>query len=212
MIDSGIAQRTDEWFAARLGKATASRFKDILKTNRDGSFTAARKNYRAELLIERLTGRKSERVKTAAMEWGQDTEELAATTYMMRTGRIVEPANLLLHDWLLAGASPDGLVGDDGTIEIKCFNTANHIEALKNNAMPPEHMPQVQGQLWIADRTWCDFISFDPELPERAQIFIQRIMRDEIYIKNLELEVSMFLDEVDADKQFLESYEPKESQ
>ncbi len=210
MIDAGIEQRTDEWFAARLGKATASRFKDIIATTKSGAAGAGRKNYRAELLIERLTGRKSERVKSAAMEWGQDTEELAATTYMMRTGRIVDQVGFLQHDWLAAGASPDGLVGDDGTIEIKCFNTANHIEALKNNAMPPEHMPQVQGQLWIANRQWCDFISFDPELTDNAQIFIQRIPRDEIYIKNLELEVSMFLDEVDADIEFLKQYKPQE--
>ncbi len=129
---------------------------------------------------------------------------------MVAPGRIVDQVGFLQHDWLAAGASPDGLVGDDGTIEIKCFNTANHIEALKNNAMPPEHMPQVQGQLWIANRQWCDFISFDPELTDNAQIFIQRIPRDEIYIKNLELEVSMFLDEVDADIEFLKQYKPQE--
>jgi putative phage-type endonuclease len=198
VINTGIDQRTDEWYAARLGKATASRFKDIITKTKSGSYGAGRKNYRAELLVERLTGRSSERFTSAAMDWGTTTEELARTRYELRTRNFVEEVGFLQHDELLAGASPDGLVGEDGQIEIKCYNTANHIEALRSGQMPPEHMAQVQGQLWITGRKWCDFISFDPELPAQATIFIQRIPRDDTYIAMLETEIRSFLTELAA--------------
>ena len=201
-----IEQRTAEWYEIRLGKATASRFKDILATTKSGTPTAARKNYRAQLVVERLTGAQAERFKSSAMEWGTDTEDLAAVTYSLKTGRTIDAVGFIQHETLAAGASPDGFVGDDGTVEIKCYNTANHIDALRANAMPKEHMPQVQGQLLMADRAWCDFISFEPTLPSNAQIFVQRIQRDNSYIKMLIDELAIFLDEVDADVEFIRSY------
>jgi len=206
MITIEVEQGTTEWLDARLGRATASRFKDILATLKSGSESSARRNYRAELTVERLTHAPIERYRSAAMAWGSDTEDLARTMYMLKTGNPVEQVGFMQHDDIMAGASPDGLTGLDGTIEIKCYEIANHISALKSDKMPPEHMAQVQGQLWLSGRKWCDFISFAPELPDNAQIFIQRIQRDDDYIKNLEVEVIKFLGEVDDDIKFVESY------
>ena len=207
MIIIEVTQGTAEWLDLRLGRATASRFKDILSTLKSGAESSGRRNYRAELTAERLTHAPIERYKSAAMQWGNDTEDLARTMYMLRTGNPVEQVGFMQHDTIMAGASPDGLTGFDGTIEIKCYELANHIAALKSGKMPPEHMAQVQGQLWLSGRKWCDFISFAPELPDNAQLFIQRIARDDEYIEKLEAEVVKFLDEVGADVEFVEGYE-----
>ncbi|RYF29591.1 MAG: exonuclease [Chloroflexi bacterium] len=199
-------QRTDEWFKARLGKATASRFKDIMITIKSGE-AAGRKNYRAELVAERLTGTKEETWTSAAMQWGIDNEPLAALRYELLSGNEVQECGFYAHQSLQAGASPDGLVGDDGLIEIKCPNTATHIDTLKRQDIPYQYYWQVMGQLWITGRKWCDFISFDPRMPENAQIFITRIERDESKIKQLEEQVTTFLREVAHDEQFIKSYE-----
>ena len=201
-----IEQCSDAWFEARLGKATASRFKDVLAKLKSGTEPATRKNYRAQLVVERLTGQKAERFTTAAMDWGVETESLARLSYTLATTNLVDEVGFIQHAFLQAGASPDGLIGLDGTLEIKCRLTANHIETLKLGHMPPEHTAQVQGQLWLTGRNWCDFVSFDPTLPENAQLFIERIARDDDYIKMLELEVALFLDEVEADVEFLQQY------
>lgn len=202
-----IEQRSEEWFKARLGKATGSGFKNILTELKSGSGeAAARRNYRAQLVVERFTGQQAERFKTSAMEWGTETEDLARFTYTVKTGNQVDEAGFIEHPTLAAGISPDGLVGEDGGIEIKCLNTANHIEVLKTGRVPREHMPQIQGCMWVTGRQWWDFVSFEPTLPENAQIFILRVPRDEVYIKNLRTEVAIFLDEVDADIAFLQQY------
>lgn len=201
-----IEQGTDAWYEARLGKATASRFKDVLAKLGTGKESAHRKNYRAQLVVERLTGRRAERFTSAAMAWGTETEDLARLSYTLATTNLVEEVGFIQHATLAAGASPDGLIGLDGCIEIKCRLTANHIDTLKAGHMPPEHMAQVQGQLWLTGRKWCDFVSFDPTLPENAQLFIERIERDEEYIANLEAEVTAFLTEVDQDVEFLRNY------
>lgn len=208
---SQVEQRSDEWFAARLGLATASRFKDIQAKTKSGEPTAARKNYRAQLVVETITGKQAERFKTAAMDWGTETEELASSMYLLRTHNAVEKVGFKRHPFILAGASPDGRVIDDssgeiGGAEIKCYNTANHIEALRKNAMPKEHTAQVQGQMWIWGFPWVDFISFEPTLPPNAQLFIQRILRDDAYIADLELQVALFMDEVVDDIEFIKSY------
>jgi predicted phage-related endonuclease len=200
-----VEQRTQDWYEARLGKATASRFKDILATIGKGE-AAARRNYRAQIVVERLTGNTPDRFNSAAMEWGSETEELAKTIYMMKTDIAVEDAGFYQHPTIAAGASPDGLIGTDGLLEIKCRNTANHIETLKTGYVPLEYIPQIQGQLWLTSRKWCDFVSFDPDMPENAQIFIRRINREEEYIQRLERQVITFLKEVDADVNYIKSY------
>lgn len=189
-------QRSEEWYAARLGRATASRFADVMATIKTGE-AAARKNYRAQLICERLTGKMEESFESGPMKWGTETEPLARVSYELATGRTVSEIGFCQHDELMAGCSPDGIV-DDGLIEIKCPNTATHIEAVLAGRMPSGHIPQVQGQMWITGRMWCDFVSFDPRLPPHLQLFVQRIERDEKYIKGLETAITDFLGEVDG--------------
>ena len=140
------------------------------------------------------------------MEYGTATEELARVTYQLITGNIADETGFWKHETLEAGASPDGLIGSDGCLEVKVKNLANHIGALKTEAMSEEHYAQVQGQLWITGRKWVDFVSFAPELPENAQIMIVRVERDEEYITTLEAEVRKFLEEVQQEVNFITNY------
>lgn len=191
-------QRSPEWFAARLGRATASRFGSILSTIKSGE-AADRRNYRADLVCERLTGRSDAGYTNAAMQWGTEQEPFARIAYIAKTGLMVDEVGFLAHPSLMAGASPDGLIGDEGGLEIKCPNKATHLATLKAQKMPPEHMPQVQGCMWISGRKWWDFVSYHPEFPDALQLFIQRIHRDDAYIRDLEDKVTAFLAEVDAE-------------
>ena len=195
-------QRTDEWFKARLGKATASNFRKILAKVKSGE-AADRRNYRAQLVIERLTGQHQDSYSNAAMQWGTEQEPFARIAYMAQTGNEVQEVGFVDHRELLAGASPDGYIGEHGLIEIKCPVSATHIETLKSHACPAEHYAQVQGQIWITGRDWCDFVSYDPRMPERLQLFITRVGRDADYIDTLAKEVKAFLDEVAAEVETL---------
>jgi len=191
-----VEQRSEDWFRARCGKATASRFNDVMATLKSGGEAATRKNYRTQLVIERLTGIPTETYTNGAMQWGVEFEPLAATMYEAETGNVIEEVGFEEHFELEAGASPDGLIGEDGLIEIKCPNSATHIEYLKGKSLPKEYKAQVQGQLWITDRKWCDFVSYDPRMPANLQLFIVRVERDEEYIDELYREVVKFLKEV----------------
>ena len=193
-----MEQRTDEWYAARLGRATASNFGKVLAKIKAGE-AADRRNYRAQLVIERLTGNRQEGYSNAAMQWGTEQEPFARIAYMADRGVDVQEVGFIQHATLMAGCSPDGLIASDGLIEIKCPVSATHIETLKTQHMPLEHMPQVQGQMWIAGREWCDFVSYDPRMPEKLQMFVQRIPRDDQYIKALAFEIERFLEEVTAE-------------
>jgi predicted phage-related endonuclease len=208
MILETADQRTDDWYAARIGKATASRFKDAIATkkqtekqkkdNLPGDPMQAQLDYLTELVVERLTQQPVQRYATAAMQWGTEQEPAARAAYERITGTSVEETGFVAHDTLLAGCSPDGLVDWDGLVEIKCpWNTANHIETLLNG-MPDEHIPQVQGQMWITGRQWCDFVSYDPRMPAELQLHVQRINRDPTYVADLERRVTEFLAEVGA--------------
>ena len=198
-------QRSTEWFEARLGKPTASKYGDIMARTRNG-YGAQRKNYMAELVTQRLTGNIPEPYTNAAMQWGTDNEPLARLAYTLETGNDAEETGLWLHDIIPTGASPDGFVGDYGVLEIKCPNTATHIETLQSKNLPSQYKAQVQGQLWITERAWCDFVSFDPRLPENAQMIVIRIDRDEQYITELEKEIIQFLTEVDEQVDFVKNY------
>lgn len=202
-------QRSPEWFEARLGKATASRFSDIMAKTRSG-YAASRKNYMAELVTQRLTGAIPEPYSNTAMQWGTDNEPLARLAYELQTGNEVEETGLWVHDTLEAGASPDGFVNKDGVLEIKCPNTATHIETLELQQVPRQYLAQVQGQMWITDRKWCDFVSYDPRLPENAQMIIIRVERDEKYIEELETEVINFLKQVEEQVKFVKEYKGKQ--
>lgn len=193
MID--IAQGSPEWFAARCGRATASRFKDIIAKTKSGP-SASRKNYIAQLVCERLTGKVEDSYTNAAMAWGTEQEPFARMALEQR-GIVVQEVGFIQHWELMAGASPDGLIDSTGMVEIKCPNTATHIETLLSGKMPAGHMAQVQGQMWIAKRDYCTFVSFDPRLPEDMQLFTQTIPRDDQYILGIEREVVAALDEVE---------------
>ena len=193
MID--IVQGSPEWFAARCGRATASRFKDIIAKTKSGP-SASRKNYIAQLVCERLTGKVEDSYTNAAMAWGTEQEPFARMALEQR-GIVVQEVGFIQHWELMAGASPDGLIDSTGMVEIKCPNTATHIETLLSGKMPAGHMAQVQGQMWIAKRDYCTFVSFDPRLPEDMQLFTQTIPRDDQYILGIEREVVAALDEVE---------------
>lgn len=202
-----VEQGTDEWHAARLGRATASRFKDVMTKIRLGE-AAAVKNYRAELSAEQLTGNREELFTTAAMQWGIDNEPVARLRYELASGNDVEETGFFAHPDIMTGASPDGLVGDDGLLEIKCPNTATHIETLRKRKLPSQYYWQVMGQMWLTGRKWCDFVSFDPRLPENAQYICIRVDRDDKAIAELEEEIKEFLLSVEHEAAFVRNFEP----
>lgn len=191
-------QGSEAWKKERAGHCTASRFKDVLAKIKTGE-AAVRRNYRVQLVTERLIGAPIANGFTSkAMEWGTQTEPLARMAYEAHTSEPVLETGFLLHpslDW--CGASPDGLVGSDGLIEIKCPEPHTHMEWLLDAVIPSEHIAQVQGQLWITGRKWCDFVSFDPRFPENLRLLVVRVGRNESYIAELERQVKLFLDEVD---------------
>lgn len=202
-------QRTEKWYQDRLGKATSSCFADVMAVLKSGGEAATRRNYRAQLVVERLTGVVQEMYQSKPMEWGNETEPLAAVAYTLATGNDVEETEFIAHKKLEAGASPDRLVGKDGLVEIKCPNTATHIDTLKADKAPSQYITQMQGQMWITGRLWCDFVSFDPRMPEGSQLFIKRVMRDDEFIAKLEAGVVKFLEEVDAEVEFVKAYKLK---
>ena len=193
---SDIEQGTEEWFAIRCGKVTASRIADIIATTKSG-YSASRANYEAQLICEILTGKPAESFTNAAMQWGTETEPLARAQYELKTGNMVNQIGFVVHPMIeQAGASPDGLIGEDGCIEIKCPNTSTHLDTLLSQKVPSKYITQMTWQMVCAGRKWCDFVSYDPRLPENLQLFIERIELDEDYAKKLQNEVVMFLVEV----------------
>jgi len=193
-----VEQGTPEWFAARLGKATGSRIADIIAKTKTG-YSTSRANYAAQLVCERLTGKVAESFTNAAMQWGTETEPLARAAYEVKTGEMVDQVGFVDHPSIEnSGASPDGLVGLFGMLEIKCPNTATHIETLLSQQVPTKYITQMQWQMACAGRQWCDFVSFDPRMPENLQLFIKRVEYDPPYVAMLEKEVIQFLMDVEA--------------
>ena len=191
-------QRTTEWFAQRLGKVTASKVADVIARTKSG-YSASRENYLAQLVVERFTGTVAESYSNAAMQWGTDQEPFARAAYEHATGVLVEECGFVLHPEISeSGASPDGLVGDDGLIEIKCPSTATMIETLLDDKIPGKYITQMQWQMACTGRAWCDFVCFDPRMPEGLQLYIKRVDRDDAYIADLASEIRKFLAEVEA--------------
>lgn len=192
-----IIQGSPEWHAMRCGKVTASRVADVIATTKSGP-SASRKNYLAELVAERLTGQAADGFTNAAMQWGTDMEPEARAAYSFYADVDVQEVAFVVHPAIEdSGASPDGLVGETGLVELKCPNTATHIETLLNGAVPVKYETQMQWQMACTGRQWCDFVSFDPRLPEDMRLFIKRVERDNARIAELESAVRMFLHEVD---------------
>lgn len=193
-----MEQRSPEWYAARLGKVTASRVADVTAKTRSG-YGASRANYMAELIVERLTGAPTEGYQNAAMIWGTNTEPLARAAYEVRQGALVDEIGFVPHPSIdSAGCSPDGLIGADGLLEVKCPNTATHIEYFLDQGAPAKYWPQMQWQMACTGRQWVDFVSFDPRMPDDMQYAVRRVNRDDECIAELEAEVIKFLSELDA--------------
>lgn len=192
-----IVQGSPEWHKLRLGKATASRIADAIAKTKTG-WGASRTNYMAELIAERLTGVVVEGYTNAAMQWGIDTEAEARAAYEFRTDCEVMEAGFIGHPSIaMSGASPDGLVGTDGLVEFKCPNTATHIDTLLGKFVDGKYLTQMQWQMACTGRQWCDWVSYDPRLPEEMRLFVERVERDDKEIAILEDEVSLFLAEID---------------
>jgi putative phage-type endonuclease len=182
-------QGTDVWFAARCGLITASRASDVVACTKKGE-GAGRRDYRHELIYEILTGKPYPQHVSKEMQWGINQEPFARAAYEMQRGVLVETCGFILHSEIARfGASPDGLVGDDGLIQIKCPNTTTHLRWILSGEIPVDHMPQMLAELSCTGRDWCDFVSFDPRLPSHLQLFIRRFARDQQFITMLELEV-----------------------
>ena len=191
-----MEQRTEEWFSARLGKVTASRVADVLAKIKSGE-SASRKNYKMELVVQRLTGKAGESFTNAAMEWGTEQEPFARMAYEAHTGTFVKEEGFVDHPTIEGfGCSPDGVVGE-GLIEIKCGNTATHVDWILDGKAPSKHIPQMMAQMSCTGAKFCDFVSFDPRIPNDLQLFIIRVERDDEYIAEMEKEVKLFLEEVD---------------
>lgn len=189
-------QRTPEWFAARLGKATASRIADVMAKTKVG-YAASRENYLMELALERITNTQAPSFTNAAMQWGIDTEPAARAAYEAATGNFVTEVGMIDHPSIpMSGASPDGLVGDDGLIEIKCPESKQHLKNLSTRTPDSKYIFQMQWQMACTGRKWCDFVSYDPRFPHHLQLLIVRIERDKDWIAEIEKEVLFFLNEV----------------
>lgn len=199
------AQGTPEWHAARLGKVTASKIADVMARTKNG-WGAMRANYQAQLMCERLTGVPTETFTNAAMQWGTDFEAEARAAYSFRFDADVVETGFVPHPRIeMAGASPDGLVGDDGLVEIKCPTTATHLAFLLGGGVPDKYVKQMQFQMACTDRQWCDFVSYDPRLPERHRMFVQRFERDDEELKEIEAVVAEFLLEIATKIEALEA-------
>ena len=195
---TSLIQGSPEWFAARLGRVTSSRVADIVARTKTG-YSTSRANYLAQLLSERLTGTTGEGFTNAAMQWGIDHEAEARSAFEFRFDRNVTLIGFADHPTIaMSGASPDGLLENDGLVEIKCPNTATHIETLLSGAVPQKYETQMMWQMACTGRQWCEFISYDPRLPEAMALFVKRISRDEDRIAELEAEVRSFLNELDS--------------
>ena len=195
-VYNGIEQGSEEWLKIRLGKVTASGVADVLAKTKTG-VSASRGNYLIKLAIQRVTGEIEEGFTNDAMQWGKDHEAQARVAYEVASGNFVDQVGFVEHPsitWF--GCSPDGLVDKDGLVEINCPNSATHWSYIKDDGPPTKYYIQMQAQMACTGRSWCDFVSFDPRMPERSKLFIKRVMREDAYIADMEAEVKKFLDEV----------------
>ena len=190
-------QGTEAWFAERAGHVTASRLADVMAKVKSGE-AASRINYKAEIVAQRLTGICEEGFTSAAMAWGTEQEPIARASYEIKKGIDVEQTGFIKHQSILwSGASPDGLVDSNGLVEIKCPNTATHIDYLLKGEPPAKYRPQMLWQMACTGREWCDFVSFDPRMPKHLQLFVVRFERDDTLIAEAEAEVMRFIAEVE---------------
>jgi len=193
-----MAQGTPEWLAARAGRVTSSKIQDVMAKIKTGE-AATRRDYRAQIIAEILTGQpQGDTFTNEAMRWGTEQEPFARAAYEMASGFMVDQVGFVLHPTIeRAGASPDGIVDMDGLVEIKCPKTATHIQYRLDKSVPTQYQPQMLWQMACTGAAWCDFVSFDPRLPDDLQLFVVRFNRDQARIDAMEAEVVAFLAEVD---------------
>jgi len=189
-----VEQGTEEWFAARLGKVTASNIHAVMAKGK-----ATRANYMAKLIAERLTERREDSYQSPAMAWGTEHEANAAAAYELHTGRQCDLVGFVDHPEIGgSGASPDRLVGAGGLVEIKCPNTATHIAILTGSKIKREYVLQMQWQMACTGRTWCDFVSYDPRMPVDLMLYLERVRRDAEVIDEITSAVVEFLAEMEG--------------
>lgn len=194
-----LEQRTPDWFNERLGKVTASCVAKVMAKLKSGAPSADRASYHAQLVTERLTGKRTESFMNAAMQRGVDLEPQARAMYSFATGHDVTELAFAPHPTIeMAGASPDGLCGDDGLVEIKCCGAPRHIEMLSGSEPEDRYVKQIQFQLACTGRAWCDLAYFNPDFPEEMQLVVRRLVRDDAAIAEMEAEIVAFLAEVEA--------------
>lgn len=192
------AQGTKEWLLQRVGKVTASRIADLMAKTKSG-WSASRANYAAQIITERLTGLPTEIYVNAAMQHGIDTEPQARAVYELLSGNAVTEVGYIGHPTIKdAGCSCDGFVNDNGLVEIKCPNSATHLETVLGEEIPEKYIKQMMWQMACTGKEFCDFVSFDPRMPSHLQAKIQRVDRDEVMIASLSKEVVAFLDEIET--------------
>jgi putative phage-type endonuclease len=212
VVSEETKQRTDEWHAARLGCCTGSRVHEVIAKTRSG-YSSSRANYASELVCERLTGRPIERYRSRAMEVGTELEPEARSLYSLLNDVEVTEIGFVRHPHIdKAGCSPDGLIGENGLIEIKCPLASTHLQTLLSDSMDGRYLTQVQFQMATTGRQWCDLVSYCPDLPADMQMWTRRIPRDDSVIRDLEAEVSKFLAEVSTTvSKLLEKYGRREA-
>jgi len=200
-----VLQGSDEWRRLRLGKVTASRIADVIAQTRNG-WGASRDDYMAELIAERRTGVPQDSHETEDMRRGRELEPQAREAYEFYCDVTVQPAAFVAHPHIaMSGASPDGYVGEDGLVEFKCPRTKTHIATLLGAPIPDRHQVQMQWQMACTGRAWCDYVSFDPRMPDHEAICVTRVLRDQRRIEQLEADVRQFLGELDAKMQRLDT-------
>lgn len=195
-------QRSPEWFAARLGKATGSRFADVLA----GGKGLTRKAYAVQLALEIVTGKQAEAFTSQDMQTGTEREPIARALYEAYSGNFVDEVGFCLHDTLPCGVSPDGLIDQDGGVEIKCPKASTHAQYLSLPAEPSAYTAQIQGCMWVTGRAWWDFVSYHPDFPENAQLIVRKIKRDEAYIAKLGEAIQAFSNEVQAEVDLIRNF------
>ena len=194
-----MEQGTPEWKRARVGRVTASRAADVLAFLKGGTEAAARRDYRLQLVCERLTNEPQDSTfVNADMERGAALEADARRAYEAQTGLMVHTVGFIQHDDLMAGCSPDGLV-DEGLLELKVPRSATHLKNLRAGTLPSDYLPQVTHSLWLTGAPWCDFASYDPRFVPRLQLFRVRVKASDLDIAGYDVKVRAFLDEIDAE-------------
>ena len=198
MIVHDIAQRSAEWQALRLGRVCGSHAAQMLATVQKGE-AAGRRNLRAQLVLERLTGKPQERnFQSQAMTDGIEREDGALAKYEELSGRLTRIVGFVSHPTLMVGFSPDAAVGEfEGLVEAKCPIPATHLDYIESGKVPGDYMKQITHGLWVTGAAWCDFISFQPDFPEEMRLRLVRVHRADVDLKDYEAKLRTFLAEVD---------------